>query len=68
MSTAAERTVNIPFENRKVYISRGTTPDDRTVLVKFENRTVYIERQTTSSERRSSFLTMSFKIFFSAFL
>jgi hypothetical protein len=47
MSTAAERTVDIPFESRKVYVPRGTTSDDRTVLIKFESRTVYIERQTT---------------------
>ena len=49
MSTAAERTIDIPFESRKVYIPRGTTSDDRTVLIKFESRTVYIERQSTSA-------------------
>ena len=51
MTTAAERTIDIPFESRKVYIPRGTTSDDRTVLIKFESRTVYIERQSTSAER-----------------
>ena len=52
MSTAAERTIDIPFESRKVYIPRGTTSDDRTVLIKFESRTVYICLLYTSPSPR----------------
>jgi hypothetical protein len=33
MSTAAERTVNIPQENRIVYIEAQSTPADRTIYV-----------------------------------
>lgn len=33
MSTSAERTIRIPFENRTIIIPRGSTPKDRTVHV-----------------------------------
>lgn len=53
-STAAERTVRVPKENRVVYVAFGGngTNSDRTVLIPEENRTVIIvERRTTSAER-----------------
>jgi len=33
MSTPAERTVKVPFENRKVHIEKQSTSADRTVKV-----------------------------------
>jgi len=53
-STAAERTVRVPRENRVVYVAFGGngTSSDRTVLIPEENRTVIVvERRTTSAER-----------------
>tara|TARA_B100000497_G_C7363208_1_gene235141 strand:+ start:131 stop:316 length:186 start_codon:yes stop_codon:yes gene_type:complete len=53
MSTVAERTVLVPFEDRTAYIPRaiGFTISERTVQIPFENRTAYIVKDSSSEER-----------------
>lgn len=48
-TTAAERTVRIPKENRLVFIEAFDT--NRVVRIPAENRIVFIERQNTSADR-----------------
>ena len=48
-TTAAERTVRVPQENRLVFVEAFDT--NRVVRVPAESRIVFIERQDTSAER-----------------
>ena len=46
MSTTYERTVNVPFESRLIFVSRQTTTNDRTVDIPKEDRYVYVAPKT----------------------
>jgi len=48
-TTAAERTVRIPEENRLVFVE--TFDINRVVHIPAENRIVFVERQDTSADR-----------------
>jgi hypothetical protein len=48
-TTAAERTVRIPEENRLVFVETFDT--NRFVHIPAENRIVFVERQDTSADR-----------------
>ena len=49
MSTAAERTVRVPQENRLVFVEAFDT--NRVIRIPAENRIVFVERQDTSADR-----------------
>jgi hypothetical protein len=45
MTTSAERTVRVAFENRMLLVGKGLTSNDRVVYVAQENRTVIVNRK-----------------------
>ena len=49
MRSSQERTINIPVDNRFIYIELQKTA--RSINVPEERRKVYIESQTTAGER-----------------
>lgn len=48
-TTAAERTVRIPFDNRLVFVLPIDT--NRTIRVRAQNRIVFVEKKPTSADR-----------------